>query len=431
MDNLLASKLHGKKVIIWGARIVGIGFSRSCELAGLDVLCFIDSDAALSGNKVRRYPIYPPSHLLNICNEYTSDDIIVVLAVSIKESEIIHQVSSIVPSNYNLDILYYKDYSNIFYTIDIVSSCNLSCLSCAHSIDGIKPGGMMRYDDVEKVLNKIIEESPNCSHVSLYSWGEPLLHPQIAEIVALFHSRGIAVGISSNLSHQDTAKIDRVMRANPDYLKISLSGFYKSAYDSTHQGGDVSLVKSNMYRIAFLKEKLKLDTMIDINYHLYRNNCTTNYAKMQDLANELGFILSSVHALVMPLERVLAERNGEPDPQTIALQDNLLVNIDEGITASKSVQLDSGCPFMNNQMNINSDLSVPVCCLVFDEKYNVSANYLVDSFDSIQSAKHSSQICHECMAHNLPQYNMGFNKEKWFEIASAKQPLDIGGAASI
>ena len=50
--------------------------------------------------------------------------------------------------------------------------------------------------------------------------------------------------------------------------------------------------------------------------------------------------MSEVYALVMPLERVLAERNGQPDRQTVELNDNLLVTIDEGINASKEIRLD-------------------------------------------------------------------------------------------
>ena len=44
---------------------------------------------------------------------------------------------------------------------------------------------------------------------------------------------------------------------------------------------------------------------------------------MTDLAEELGFIISTVHALVMPLERVMDHREGKPDTQTIELEKQL------------------------------------------------------------------------------------------------------------
>ena len=84
---------------------------------------------------------------------------------------------------------------------------------------------------------------------------------------------------------------------------------------------------------------------------------------MQSLAKELNFGLSTVHALVMPLERVFNHCDGAPDSQTSSLSENLLVTIDEGIEASSKAPLSEGLTFRENQLNINADLTVPVCCL--------------------------------------------------------------------
>ena len=99
----------------------------------------------------------------------------------------------------------------------------------------------------------------------MYSWGEPLLHPQIDEIIDLFHDAGIAVGLSTNLSHQNFKNIERAVQASPDYIKISVSGYYPKAYNNTHQGGDITLVKR--IQIAYLIDKKGIDSP-DINYHL-------------------------------------------------------------------------------------------------------------------------------------------------------------------
>ena len=57
----------------------------------------------------------------------------------------------------------------------------------------------------------------------------------------------------------------------------------------------------------------------------------------------------------------MAYKEGYPDEQTKQLEKNLLVGIDEGIKASESINLHGICPFKSNQMNINADLTVPVC----------------------------------------------------------------------
>ena len=73
-----------------------------------------------------------------------------------------------------------------------------------------------------------------------------------------------------------------------------------------------------------------------------------------------------------------------------------------------------------NQININADLTVPVCCLVFNREHLVSNNYLKDSLESIDENKQKEALCNTCMRLNLPQYNMGFNKDRWHEISAGK-----------
>ena len=149
---------------------------------------------------------------------------------------------------------------------------------------------------------------------------------------------------------------------------------------------------------------------------------------MEELTNDLGFILSKTHALVMPLERVMSHLDGNTDNQTSELQKNLLVTIEEGIEASSKIKLkDSSCPFRENQVNINSDLSVPVCCTVWERGSNVVAkNFLKSNVDEINNKKKQVELCNKCMKNNLPQYNMGFNQKLWNKYAKNKILNDVG-----
>ena len=116
-------------------------------------------------------------------------------------------------------------------------------------------------------------------------------------------------------------------------------------YNSTHQGGDIDLVKSNLYRLKYILKKSGAHTLVDINYHLYKNNNKINQRRMEQLAKELGFLMSTTYALVMPLERVIDHCNDRTSEQTKELSKNLLVDINEGINASKDINLNNSCPF--------------------------------------------------------------------------------------
>ena len=425
----LRRKIGKRPIVIWGARMTGIGLVRYAKAHGINVLAFIDSDTSLAGQQVNGIPVYLPDVLTTI--QVDHPNVILVIAVSIKEKEILLLLNALGLSK--LDRLVYSDFSDLFYTIDVVGTCNLKCLSCAHSIEKHNvPRGVMKYKDFTRVVDKIIDESKLVTHISLYSWGEPFLHPEIDKIVRYLHDRNIAVALSSNLSIRFEDRLEKVMEQSPDYLKISTSGYFPEAYNNTHAGGDVNLVKSNLYKLRYLLDKYNVGTLVDVNYHLYRDNNGINLQKMQDLCGELGFVLSTVHALVMPLERVIRHCEGSPDFQTKLLTDNLLVDIDEGIAASQIDQDSAGaCGYRDNQVNINSDLTVPVCCTVFNRDSNVVAeNFLESSPDGIQEKKNSAEICKKCMAYGLPAYNMGFNREDWNKIASGKESRDVGQSTS-
>ena len=423
----LNNLLRDKQIIIWGARIVGRGFARYCDFNNLPVKFFVDSDPSLHNRTVNSKAIKSPNQLIKVLENVDTSNITIVICVSIKEAEIIHQIkSSSLPED--LDIICYSKYSNVFYTIDIVGCCNLRCASCAHSIENHQvPVNIMKFDILEQVVQKIKRDTPLCTHVALYSWGEPLLHPRSSEIIKLFHENHIAVSLSTNLSHRSFEIIEKPLKQNPEYLKISLSGYYPQAYNSTHQGGDITLVKSNLYKLRYILDKFNLTTSVDINYHLYKNNNGTNLSEMRRLAQELDFGLSTVNALVMPLERVLAHCDGSPDTQTIDLSENLLVTIDEGIKASSQGRLPDGtCPFRENQLNINSDLTVPVCCTVFDRDNIVINNFLNSTIEAINEKKSQAHICKKCTSLGLPEYNMGFNRPGWDKFANEKVSTDIG-----
>ena len=149
---------------------------------------------------------------------------------------------------------------------------------------------------------------------------------------------------------------------------------------------------------------------------------------MEKLANELGFVVSKTYALVMPLERVMSYLDGQSDFQTMQLQNNLLITINEGIKASSEVSLPKNtCPFRENQININADLSVPVCCTVWQRDKNVVAlNFLESNISEINKNKKQIDLCNKCMSLRLPEYNMGFNKKGWEKYAKQKVVTDIG-----
>ncbi len=433
VDRLLSTE---KMIVIWGARMTGLGLLRKLDQLGVaeKVIFFVDSDPAFLNASVRNKAVLTPeqlSHLL-ATEELDGNDIIIAIATALKDSEVGQLLSEY---KISCEVAPYTTTDQAHYTIDIMGACNLRCGSCPQGIpsNGV-PKGSMSMTHFKSVISKIKTESPSTSHIALYSWGEPLIHPDLPEMINIAHEAGLAVALSSNLSLAGNfhRRLREIVKSGPDYLKISVSGYSQEVYEQTHQGGSVDLVKSNLFLLKhFLDSHSSSSTLVDINYHLYRNNGGSELNKFKNLAKELGFLLSTTHALLMPVERIFDLLDGHPDKEAERLDRELFLipTVDSISISSHEREPITECPFALNQLNINADLSVPVCCTVFSRGENlVSNNYLSSDLRSIKKNKMNASICKRCMHERLPEYNLGFNRsgrEKYI-LHSAKEHAHSG-----
>src|SRR5882724_10077432 len=140
-----------------------------------------------------------------------------------------------------------------FY-IDVFGFCNLRCPSCPVGNWSDDPAvfhhGLMSKELLGAILDKAMREC-RVRSVGLFNWTEPLLHPKIYELIALVRSRGLHCGISSNLNVLRSP--DLLMAANPDWMRVSVSGFTQEIYVRGHKEGDIEKMKANMRRLAEAK----------------------------------------------------------------------------------------------------------------------------------------------------------------------------------
>jgi MoaA/NifB/PqqE/SkfB family radical SAM enzyme len=411
-DNIknLLTVLNNRPIVIWGARMTGIGFFHLAKKHHLNIIGFVDSDPSLNGMNLYNLPITLPGNLSSLKAQY--QNLVIVVAVSIKEDEIIDSLNEIGLSS--KDYVIYKDFCEYFFTIDIAGTCNLKCPSCANSISSNDyPKGFMSLDDFKNITDKIIKEVSLVSHFCLYNWGEPLLHPQLDLFINHVHQIGIAVAVSTNLSINSADQIYKMVKASPDILKISLSGYYPDTYNKTHTGGDINLVKSNLYRLKYYMEICSSSFIVEVNYHLYKHNIGIDLTKMRELCKELNFVFSTYYANFTPVERVIKYCQGNNiDKETKEFLKLFLVSIDKGLEITKPFH-HLPCRFLSNQININWDRSVSLCCVSYGRQTVISNDFLQDSLESIKIQKKNRDICKICMGYGIPQYLLGVNQKEW------------------
>jgi len=83
-----------------------------------------------------------------------------------------------------------KKFKKIY--LEITNRCNLSCSFCLRS-DRAKV--FMRTEEFRSILGKIKDHT---DHLALHVLGEPLLHPELDELLALCQEHGLKVNLTTN-----------------------------------------------------------------------------------------------------------------------------------------------------------------------------------------------------------------------------------------
>jgi radical SAM protein with 4Fe4S-binding SPASM domain len=92
--------------------------------------------------------------------------------------------------------------------------------------------------------------------VVLHNWGEPLLHPKIADMVAYASRKGLATELSTDLNNLRDELPTDLVRAGLGRLVVSLDGATQGSYELYRQGGTLETVLSNIARMAEAKRRM-------------------------------------------------------------------------------------------------------------------------------------------------------------------------------
>lgn len=292
------------------------------------------------------------------------------------------------------------------FDIDVVGSCNLRCPSCPQG--NIKDYHLTKGQMDPEILSRIVRKaSSECqvAGISLFSWGEPLLHANIHELVRIVQRANINCHLSSNLNILPDA--DAILAANPASFRISVSGFTQEVYGIYHRGGDVEKVKMNMVKLAEAKKRNKADTHIYVCYHRYKHNLREE-ALMRDFASSLGIDLQPEWALMFPLEKILGFVDEIDSGHHITREDEQLINhlVVPLVGSIATVQGHSDLPCNLRDETISMDFlgNVQLCCGIFDASKYTIGNFLDITIDEIQRLRKCHSLCEPCMKNGAHLY---------------------------
>ena len=166
--------------------------------------------------------------------------------------------------------------------IEPTRRCNLNCKIC------IRPNlnestASLSLKDFRKVL-----DSSNFRHVALHGWGEPLLNPELFQMVKYVESQGVSTELTTNATLLQT-----------NIGKIFTSGLSIIAF-GLHQKENLPVVMPQIKELITQRDRKKLrrpKTYIDI--VIYRGN-QNQIADLIEVAAELNMDAVVLHRVFNP-----------------------------------------------------------------------------------------------------------------------------------
>ena len=158
------------------------------------------------------------------------------------------------------------------WEIDTTNICQLQCPLCHTGLGTVnRDKGFMHFDTYARVIDQI---EHSCVWLSLYSWGEPFLNPQIDRFIAYAHEKRIATLVSSNLNKPLTPEMaERLVRSGLDVLIISLDGITQDVYQVYRVNGHLDRVLDNIRLLVQKRAELGSTTpLLEWQFIVMRHN---------------------------------------------------------------------------------------------------------------------------------------------------------------
>jgi sulfatase maturation enzyme AslB (radical SAM superfamily) len=185
-------------------------------------------------------------------------------------------------------------------SLELGNECNANCLFCRdekgviHDTNKDKPApggitkGVMPFEMAEDIIGQV---SADVLIAVLYTNGEPLLYPKLADLIRHCTRSNVLSMIATNGLLLTPEKSKAIVDAGIDFIKLQLSGFTQDIYHVQVRYGDVERLKENIRNLVKIRDDQKSRTLIMLDYILYQYN-QHQLPLIREFCRELGIMLS-------------------------------------------------------------------------------------------------------------------------------------------
>lgn len=156
----------------------------------------------------------------------------------------------------------------LYMEVSPVGSCNHRCIFCAYDYIGY-PNRKLKKDTLLSILQQM--QQNGLKSVLYAGEGEPLLHPDISEIVIQTKKLGIDVGLFTN-GELLSKKLNEEIFKSLTFIRFSVNAGTQKVYERIHKRDVFNKIMANIRYSVQLKKDNKLDTTLGVQCVLLPEN---------------------------------------------------------------------------------------------------------------------------------------------------------------
>ncbi|MBP1749040.1 MAG: Radical domain protein [Deltaproteobacteria bacterium] len=200
--------------------------------------------------------------------------------------------------------------------VEVTNYCNLRCPVCPTGSGALdrKPRAMPPTL-FERFMNEV---GQYLLTISLWAWGEPLLHPQLSEILRIANKYPVITFLSTNGQNlEDERVVKAIIDSPPTYLIVAIDGLTDATNSQYRVGAKLEPILSGVRKVR--EEKLRRDQKLPVlhmRFMVMKHN-EHEVDHVTDFARDNGFDILTLRSLCpvnIPSGDILLEEFIADDP---------------------------------------------------------------------------------------------------------------------